>query len=86
MLTIPTPDQVCVNYMKIPKDFIGMHKYVILVADILFVNDLPFLITSLQDICLVTVEYLTSRTISKLASTLTRAFKIYAKARLPITE
>jgi hypothetical protein len=57
-----------------------MHKYVILMADILFVNDLPFLITSLQDICLPTVEYLTSRTISKLASKLTRVFKIYAEA------
>ncbi len=39
-------DHVRVEYARIPKDFIQLHKYVTLVADVMFVNGLPFLVTS----------------------------------------
>ncbi len=42
------PEHVRVDYVKITGDFIKMHKYVTLVADVLFVNGLPFLVTSLR--------------------------------------
>jgi hypothetical protein len=47
-----------------------MHKYVTLVADVMFVNGLPFLVTSSRGISLVTIEYLPSRTAKRLAITL----------------
>jgi hypothetical protein len=40
------PEHVRVNYVKIPQDFVKLHKHVMLVADVMFVNGLPFLVTS----------------------------------------
>jgi hypothetical protein len=40
------PERVRVEYVQIPRDFVQLHKYVTLVADVLFVNGLPFLVTS----------------------------------------
>ena len=34
-----------VDYVKIPRDLVDMHKYVTVVADVMFVNGLPFLVT-----------------------------------------
>jgi hypothetical protein len=49
------PDHVRVEYARITKDFIQLHKYVTLVADVMFVNGLPFLVTSSRCISLVTI-------------------------------
>ncbi len=59
--------------------FVELHKYVTLVADVMFVNGLPFLVTSLQGISLVTIEYLKSRTAKRLVDTLERVIHIYGK-------
>jgi hypothetical protein len=40
------PDRVQVEYVQIPLDFVQLHKYVTLVADVMFVNGLSFLVTS----------------------------------------
>ncbi len=44
------PENVRVDYVKTPQDFLEMYKYVTLVADKMFVNFLPFLVTSLREI------------------------------------
>ena len=31
------------RYVQIPRDFVQLHKYVMLVVDVMFVNGLPFL-------------------------------------------
>ncbi len=54
------PEHVRVDYVEIPRDLVDMHKYVTLVADVMFVNGLPFLVTSSRGISLVTIEYLPS--------------------------
>jgi hypothetical protein len=64
------PEHVRVDYVEIPRDLVDMHKYVTLVADVMFVNGLPFLVTSSRGISLVTIEYLPSRTAKRLAITL----------------
>jgi hypothetical protein len=51
-----------------------------LVADVMFVNGLPFLVTSSRGLSLVTIEHLPSRIAKRLAQTLERVFRIYAKA------
>jgi len=40
------PECIRVKYVQIPWDFVQLHKYVTLVADVMFVNGLPFLVTS----------------------------------------
>jgi hypothetical protein len=63
------PEHVRVDYVEISRDLVDMHKYVTLVADVMFVNGLPFLVTSSRGISLVTIEYLPSRTAKRLALT-----------------
>ncbi len=64
--------------MQIPRDFVQLHKYIMLVADVMFVNGLSFLITSLQGLSLVPIEHLPLRTAKCLVHTLKRVFRIYA--------
>jgi hypothetical protein len=47
------PEHVRVDYVEIPRDLVDMHKYVTLVADVMFVNGLPFLVTSSRGISLI---------------------------------
>jgi hypothetical protein len=44
------PEHVRADYVKIPQDFMELHKYMTIVADITFVNGLPFLVTSSRTI------------------------------------
>ncbi len=74
------PEHVHIEYLQIPWDFVELHKYVTLVADVMFANRLPFLVTSLQGISLVTIEYLKSRTANILIDTLEKVICIYGKA------
>jgi hypothetical protein len=41
------PECLQVKYVQIPLDFVQLQKYVTLVAGVMFVNGLPFLVTSL---------------------------------------
>jgi hypothetical protein len=66
--------------VQIPRDFVQLHKYLTLVADVMFVNGLSFLVTSLQGLSLVTIEHLPSRSAKCLVHTLKRVFRIYATA------
>ncbi len=78
--TSAKPDHIRVKYARIPKDFIQLHKYVTLVADVMFVNGLSFLVTSLRGISLVTIKHLPSQTAKRLMHTLERVFRIYGLA------
>jgi hypothetical protein len=69
-MTRRKPEHVQVDYVQIPQDLVKMHKYVTLAADVMFVNGLPFLVTSSRGISLVTIEYLPSRTAKHLVHTL----------------
>ncbi len=73
------PEHVRVDYIEISWDIINMHKYVTLVADVMFINGLPFLVFSSRGISLVTIEYLPSRTAKRLAITLERVLKVYTR-------
>jgi hypothetical protein len=64
------PEHIRVDNVKIVRYFIKMHKYMTLVADVLFVNRLPFLVTCLRGISLITIEFLPLRTAKRLALTL----------------
>jgi hypothetical protein len=57
---------------------------VTLVADVMFVNGLPFLVTSSIGLSLVMIEHLPSRTAKRLALTRERGFRIYATARFVV--
>ncbi len=59
-MTRKQPEDVRVDYVEIPQNLNNMHKYVTLVADVKFVNGLPFLVSVSRGISLVMIEFLPS--------------------------
>jgi hypothetical protein len=57
-----------------------LHKYVTIVADIMFINGLPFLVTLSRGISLVTIKFLPSRTAKQLANSIEHVVRIYGRA------
>ncbi len=66
--------------MEIPKDFFTRHNRVTLVADIMFVNGIPFLVSASRSINLITIEHAPQCTASKLGLLLNRIIRVYARA------
>ena len=64
------PDRVEPEYIQIPKDFILLHKKVVLVADIMFVNNVAFLVKLSRKIKFLTVEHIKSRSAKQLVHSL----------------
>jgi hypothetical protein len=79
-MTRTKPERVRVEYVNVPRDLIDMHKYISIVANVMFVNGLPFMVTSSRGISLITIEFLPSRTIPSLVGSLRRVVAMYAKA------
>ena len=79
-----SPEHVAIDYVEIPRDFLDRYRDVTLTADVMFVNGLPFLITSSRGINLVTIEFATTRTAANLCKLLNRVVTIYAAAGLKI--
>ena len=59
---IQNPDRLVMNYFAVPKDFLKLHKFVTLVADVMFVNSTQFLITMSRGIKFVTDKHIPNRT------------------------
>ena len=70
------------DYVAIPRDFLALHRFVSLVADVMFVNNIPFLITIYRGIKFVTVEYLRSLTDKELSKKLRRVMKLYGRGSM----
>jgi hypothetical protein len=78
--TRTNPKHVRADYVKIPRDFIELHKYVTIVAEVMFVNGLPFLVTLSRRISLVTIKFLPSRTAKQLVSSIKWVVRICGRA------
>ena len=75
------PDRVETEETPIPRYFYGLHKFVTLTADVMFVNGVPFLVTLSCKIRLFTVEFLPSCTAAKLTDYLVKVSKSKLYAR-----
>ena len=60
-------DRALMGYISVPKYFLKLHKFVTLVADVMFVNGATFLITMSRGIKFVTVEHIPARTDKQLS-------------------
>ncbi len=76
------PEHVKADYVKILRDFMELHKYVTIVADVMFVNSLPFLVTSSRGIRFVMIKFLPSRTAKRLAKSMERVIRITGRLAL----
>ena len=55
------------DYIDVPRDFLKLHNFVTLMADIMFVNGAPFLIAVSCGIKFVMVKHITTHTDKKLS-------------------
>ena len=73
------PRRVETEYLRIPRDFYELHKFVTLTADVMFVNGIPFLVTMSRKIKFRTAEFAPSRTKKQLARLLRRVCMVYGR-------
>jgi hypothetical protein len=72
------PEQVEAEPGRIPDDFHRLHRFVVITADVMFVNGIAFLTTLSRKLQLSTVEQLPSRTAMQLSNSLTKIVRLYA--------
>jgi len=65
------------QFIKIPRDFYELHRFVTLAADVMFVNGIPFLTTRSRDIKFRTIEWLSSCLAKRLGSCLKNVIRDY---------
>ena len=68
------------DYVQILRDLIQTNKYVTLTADIMYVNNLPFVITYGRYIGLIMAKFMPNRTATQLAHNLKRIISLYSRA------
>jgi hypothetical protein len=51
------PERIITDYVKIPRDFFEKHYRITLVADVMFVNLVPFLVSASHSLNLITIEH-----------------------------
>lgn len=73
------PGKVRPQLVSIPQQLYERIQEVVLAADVMFVDGLPFFVTLSRGIKLFTIEYLPSRTVDQLISNLNKAIKLYRR-------
>jgi len=80
------PKRVVTDYVEIPKQFLSIHEHVTLVADVMFVNSIPFLVLASHSINLITIEHAPPpQTASSLGALLLCIVQVYAKAGFTVS-
>jgi hypothetical protein len=74
------PAHVHTEIVAVPQEILSNQSNVTLTADIMFVNTVPFLVSSSRNINLTTIEHVPHRTANKLGSLLQRIINVYARA------
>ena len=67
-------------YMGIPKGIYERYKYIVLTADVIFVNGIAFLVSLFRGIRLYTCEHVPNRKVNQLAKFSRRIVNLYAQA------
>jgi hypothetical protein len=74
------PSRVRPEFVTIPQELYERVHDVVLAADVMFVNGLPFFVSLSRGIKLLTVEFTPSRTIDQLSSKLKKVIYVYRRA------
>ena len=72
------PESVTTDYVQIPCAILEQHQLVTLAVDVMFVNEVPFLVSMATGLNLVTAEFTPSQTAKKLALDITWMIVLYA--------
>jgi hypothetical protein len=78
------PERVQMDHVDIPRAILDVHLRVTLVADVMFVNGVPFLVLASHNIHLIMIEHPPHRTAAKLGYLLQRIVRSHARAGFTI--
>ena len=70
---------VTTNYVQIPREILERHRLVVLAVDVMFVNNLPFLVSVARGLNFITVEYTKTRTEKALAGCVQHIMDMYGR-------
>ena len=73
------PEAVRTDFVHVPRVFLERHRQVVLAADVMFVNGVPFLVSLARGLNLLTAEFLPVRMKKFLASRLEQVKQLYAR-------
>ena len=73
------PTRVVPVYMGIPKGIYERYKYIVLTADVMFVNGIVFLVSLSRGIGLYTTENVPNRKANQLSGSLNKIVNLYAR-------
>jgi hypothetical protein len=73
------PEAVRTDFVHIPRVILKQHWLVMLTADVMFVNGVPFLVSLARGLNLLTAEFLPTRTAKSLASRFEQIKHMYAR-------
>ena len=71
------PSPVVTDFVNLPPDILCLHKNVVLAADLMFVNNMPFLITTSRSIQFTTTEHLDTKEADSLISGILKVRNLY---------
>ena len=71
------PEALRMDFVHIPRIFLDWHRVVVLTADIMFVNGVPFLVSLARGLNLLTAEFLPVHTAKSLASRIDQIKHLY---------
>ena len=73
------------DYVKVPTEFLKLHKEIFLTADIFFVNKIPFFLTLSRKICFTAVNHLSNRTVPQIFNAFKEIYQYYLQRGFRIT-
>ena len=69
-------------YVTIPREFLKLHKYVNLVADVMLVNNIPFLVSMYFSIRSINVGHVPTRAANNLSKSLKIIMYFYSRGSM----
>ena len=78
------PDRVMTDYVAVFCDFLALHKYITLVSDVYFVDNVASLVTIVRGIKFVTIEFIRTLTAKELSKILKRVMGLYTRGSMKV--
>ncbi len=72
-------DAIRTDYVSVSRDLISWNKQICLAANIIFVDSIPFLVTTSRNIQYITMEHIPNQTLSQLKQPLTCVIQLHGR-------
>ena len=77
-------DHITIGYIDITRDFLKLHKYVTIVVDVMFVDNIPCLITMSSGIRFITFDHVPTHTAKQISRIIKRIIRLYSRGNMVV--